>query len=368
MHPIRPATPEDGPALCAFMGAHAVGSAAMRYRVDRSPDYFALCRVQGQAHRVLMAEEAGAIAGTLSVISDRMVLEGQPEAIAYTADLRVAHAARGTGLADAFMKEGIRACRELNDPDTPIFTAVMADNPAGLKKNANLARDGLVSMRPIAEVDLRFLLPFRLPFTRLAPGVRVRPATPEDLPAMAALWERVSAMRPLARAFTPEALEAWIARTPGLGWESYLLAFDRSERLLGFLGVWNQQPIRRFVLEAESPSQGLIRRAWNATNGLSGLPRFPKPGEPLAFCNGVNLCLPAEAGEALPHLLDAAFARVRAQGGLFLGLALDRRDPLGAFLGPFLASTSRLLLLGNERFLPLVDPRSPIYHVEIALG
>ncbi|MBO9542611.1 hypothetical protein J7643_18645 [bacterium] len=368
MHPIAPATAHHGSALCAFMAAHAVGSAHMRYRVDRSPDYFALCRVQGQAHRVLVAEAEGEILGTLSVIADRMYLEAVPEAIAYTADLRVAQAARGTGLADGFMREGIHACRDLNGPETPIFTAVMADNPVGFKKNTNLARDGLVTMRPIADVDLRFLLPFRLPLTKAMPGVRVRAATPEDLGAMAALWERVAAKRPLARAFTPDELEAWITRTPGLGWERFLLAFDRDERLLGFLGVWNQRAIRRFVLEAESPSQRLIRQAWNAGRGIFSLAPFPKPGEPLSFCNVVNLCMPIEAGAALPLLLDAAFEQVRAQGGLFLGLALDRRDPLGTFLKPFFASTSHLCLLGNERFLPLDDPRSPVYHVEISLG
>lgn len=368
MHPILPATANHGAALCAFMGAHAVGSAHMRYRVDRSPDYFALCRVQGRDHRVLVAEQEGAILGTLSVVTDRMYLEGAPVAIAYTADLRVAREARGTGLADGFMIEGIRACRDLNGPGTPIFTAVMADNPAGFKKNANLARDGLVAMRPIADVDLRFLLPFRLPGAKTAPGIRIRTATPEDLGAMVALWERVNAPRPLARAFTPDTLEAWISRTPGLGWERFLLAFDRADRLLGFLGVWNQRPIRRFVLEAESPSQRLIRRAWNAARGLAGLSRFPQAGEPLDFCNVVNLCLPAEAGVALPALLDAAFAQVRAQGALFLGLALDRRDPLGVLLKPFLASTSHLCLLGNERFVSLGDPHAPVYHVEISLG
>lgn len=367
MHPILPATTDHGPALCAFMGAHAVGSAHMRYRVDRSPDYFALCRMQGHAHQVLVAEQASTILATLSVVSDRMYMEGRSEAIAYTADLRVAREARGTGLADAFMVEGIHACRELNGPATPIFTAVMADNPAGFKKNANLARDGLVTMRPIADVDLRFLVPFRLPGPR-ARGVRVRCATPDDLAAMAAHWERVNASRPLARAFTPDALASWLGDTPGLGWDRFLLAFDDDDRLLGFLGVWNQRAIRRFVLEAESPAQRLIRRGWNAARGLAGLSRFPQAGEPLDFCNVVNLCLPIEAGHALPALLEAAFSLVRAQGALFLGLALDRRDPLGAFLKPFLASTSHLCLLGNERFVPLGDPHSPVYHVEISLG
>jgi hypothetical protein len=240
----------------------------------------------------------------------------------------------------------------------------MADNPAGLKMNAHLERDGIARMRPIAEVELCFLFPW----TRSAPAtdLRIRPATLADLPRMHALWQQESPKRDLSRAFSAAEWEAWVLESPGLGIEAYRLAEDASGALVGFLAGWDMSPVRRFMLAGETASQRWIRRAWNAGRGLLGLPIFPKPGEPLPFLAATNLCL-ADARAFLP-LLHANLARARQHGALFLGLALDRRDPLRSQLRGLLASRSTLLLLGNEALPADSAERRTVYHVEIAMG
>ena len=361
--PIQPAGPQHAAELASFFAGQPVGSAAFAYRVDRSPDFFRYSRLQGFDARVLIAE-TDRIVGLLSVLFDRVHLAGRPREIAYTGDLRLDPSVRCQGLGDRFMREGIRTARERLGPDAPVVTAVMADNPAGLAMNAHLGRDGIARMRPIAEVEIFFVFPWilRAPASKL----RIRSATVEDLPRMHALWQQVAPRRDLSRSFSASEWEAWVMESPGLGIEAYTLAEDDSGELRGFLAGWDMSPVRRFMLSGETPSQRWIRRFWNAGRGLLGLPHFPKAGEALPFLAATNLCVADES--AFIPLLHANLARARKQGALFLGLTLDRRDPLIRQMRGFVASRSTLLLLGNE-VLPADTPeRETIYHVEIAMG
>gem|GEM_PF-5062528 len=371
--PITTAGPEHAAELAAFFAEQTVGSASFAYRIDRSPDFFRYCRLQGHDHRILIAESTR-IWGLLSVLFDRVHLGGQPREIAYTGDLRLDPSVRGQGLGDRFMREGIRTCRHVLGPEAPIVTAVMADNPAGLKMNANLERDGTATMRPIAEVELFFLFPWIRPAR--SSSVRIRPARLDDLPRMHDLWRQVASKRELSRSFTRAEWTDWVLNSPGLGIEAYALAEDAAGQLLGFLAAWDMSPVRRFMLASETASQRWIRRAWNAGRRLlgasrtgssgSGLPRFPKAGEVLPFLAATNLCVADE--RAFLPLIHAGLGRARQQGALFLGIALDRRDPLIRQMRGLPASRSKLLLLGNEALPPDAPDRQTVYHVEIAMG
>jgi GNAT superfamily N-acetyltransferase len=363
--PITLAGPAHGEALVAFFKHQAVASPTMAYRVDRGPDYFAVCRLQGHDHRVLLAGNAP-VWGTMTALFDRVYLNGVPSDIAYTADLRVAPEARGTGLADRLMREAVRVIREVNGPESAIVTAVAADNPAGLKKNANLGRDGLTQMKPVGSLLIYYLAPFT-PLGAVRPFLpyRVRPATRDDLGAMAALWAATNSRKNLARAFTPEGFARWVEDTPGLGAEAFLVAVDAKGAMRAFLGVWSPAVVRRFELAAESPAVFAVRQTWNALRPLAGLPVFPAPGQALPFHAVTNACIPEADAEALPVLIEAALKQARAAGSLFLGLALDARDPLNRQAKRFLSSTSTLTLLGNEHLPPRPER---LFHVEMALG
>jgi ribosomal protein S18 acetylase RimI-like enzyme len=363
--PITLAGPAHSEALAAFFKHQAIASPTMAYRVDRGPDYFAVCRLQGHDHRVLVAGEAP-VMGTMTALFDRVYLNGVPSHIAYTADLRVAPEARGTGLADRLMREAVRVIREVNGPKAAIVTAVAADNPAGLKKNANLGRDGLTRMQPIGSLRIYYLAPFTpLGVVRPFLPYRVRPAHRDDLDAMAALWAATNSRKDLARAFTPEGFGRWVEDTPGLGAEAFQVAVDAQGAVRAFLGVWSPAVVRRFELAAESSAVFAVRQTWNALRPLAGLPVFPAPGQPLPFHAVTNACIPEADAEALPMLIEAALRKARAAGSLFLGLALDARDPLNRQAGRFFSSTSTLTLLGNEHLNPRPEG---LFHVEMALG
>ncbi len=366
--PIRPASAADNAALLALSAEVPVCTPAFAYTLERSPDFFAFARAQSQHSEILVAGEPGAVFGFLSVSFDRVWLEGQAQSVAYTGDLRVAQAARGLGLGDRLMQAGIAATGQ--DFPHPVFTCVMKDNPVGLKMNANLARDGITEMKPVAEIVLAMLLPlskFKRRSSR-AGGFAITRAQESDFAEMFELWQAVKAKQHLARAWTQLQWRAWIESTPGLALSDYLLARNAQGELCGFFALWNQQAIRRVRLLRVHPllwgARGL-ERLWGRLlkPAMKAVPFLPGKGDVLPVRQVLNLCISGHATQAFPALLQAALG---AQDGPFLlGIGLDRHDPLQSGLALFPASRSELVLLSNYAF---ARPGRGLFHLEIGLG
>ncbi|MBC7476369.1 MAG: hypothetical protein H7263_18955 [Candidatus Sericytochromatia bacterium] len=134
-------------------------SSSLSYVVDRSPDYFALCKLQGIDWRLIVAEKEK-IFGSILINFDKVFLESKEQNICYTCDLRLDTSVRRVWLADCLMREGIYACREKYGDSANIFTCVLKDNQAGLKKNANLERDNIIKMNKVGEIKTYFFIPF----------------------------------------------------------------------------------------------------------------------------------------------------------------------------------------------------------------
>jgi ribosomal protein S18 acetylase RimI-like enzyme len=361
--PIRSASLADNPGLLALAAEVPVVTPAFAYTLERSPDYFAFAQAQASHFDIRVAGEPGTpIQGFLSVTFDRVWLAGQALDIAYTADLRVAQSARGLGLGDRLMREGIRVAGQSNP--LPVFTCVMKDNPVGLKMNANLARDGITEMKTVGEMTLHLLLPFKIP-RRSFGHYQISRAQMQDLPEMHALWLRVKSKQHLARAWSYTEWAAWIAATPGLQVSDYLLARDRQGRLSGFFAVWNQQALRRVRLKRVNPLLQGLQTILRPLSAPLNWPALPATGQVLPIRQMLNLCIDGPCSDAFPALLQVALTALRAEKAFFLGLALDQRDPLGHWLSLFSASRSDLYLLSNYAF---ARPERGLFHLEIGLG
>lgn len=365
--PIRAASAADNAALLALSAEVPVSTPAFAYTLERSPDYFAFARIQALRSDIWVAGELGAVSGFLSVSFDRVWLEGQAQAIAYTGDLRVAQAARGLGLGDRLMQAGIAATRQ--DFCHPVFTCVMKDNPVGLKMNANLSRDGITEMKPVAEIVLAMLLPlskFKQSPVR-AGGFVVTRAQERDFAEMFELWQRVKSKQHLARAWTQAQWRSWIESTPGLALSDYLLARNAQGELCGFFALWNQQAVRRVRLLRVHPLlwgvRGLERLGRRFFKHVQRAPFLPGKGDVLPVRQVLNLCIAGHAPKAFPALLQTALAAKEAP--FLLGIALDRNDPLQCGLALFPASRSELVLLSNYAF---ARPGRGLFHLEIGLG
>lgn len=363
--PIRYAKKEDNSELIRILKNYPISSTGLSYKVDRSPDYFQLCRIQGNDYRIIIAGK-NQIIGTMSVIADKVYLEKEIRNITYTADLRVEPAARGSGLADKIMEKGVFSCREIAGKDVPIFTVVMKSNKAGLKKNLNLGRNNITDMHQVAEVFTYFFLPYKLRKIRTDKKYFIVQAHENDMDLMFDLWGNINSKKSLTKFYSREEFKNWINNTEGLTINNYLLLKDERNNLKGFMGIWNQSRIRKIIVTEIPFYTRIFSRIWNFFAVLLKLSPFPGLNQELNFHNIINLCVAQEDAEALPLLIESAFNIIRKDKSLFLGLALDKKDPLNYYLDSFIAAKSELLLLSNYNLQS--SQKDELYHLEISLG
>ena len=323
----RWATTRDDAALRAL--ARAVPMVGrVSYVLEREPSYFALTRLVGDEARVAVVD--GADPGTLVAMAAtsylRVQVGGRPVRVWYAGDAKVHPRARRAG---HLRRVAQLLGSEVDGRGFPFgFATVLAGNPL---MGAVMDHATSLCFRRVATLRNSSLL---VGVARRRPPAPVRPATEADLGAMAALWARAHAGRDLV----PARGEADLGRlfgafgapaTPGLSLDRVLVV-QRQGRLTGFALPWDATPIKQIRLRRLSPGLGALRAVYNAAASVLGRPVFPPDGELLRF---QYLALPcAETAADLAAVVAVAAERARAEGALYLDLALDRTDPLAPAL------------------------------------
>jgi ribosomal protein S18 acetylase RimI-like enzyme len=333
---IRAAAPGDNAALLRLSEACTMeGDIAMR--VDRSPDFFALNRLEGEAWQVAVAEdETGEVRGCVAAARREVWLNGARRTVCYASDLKVHPSARGGGAADELTRYAARMCAEMGGPDVPILVMILSGN-ARMERRAPGPR-GTPMMARAGTIDA-IAIPLLWERTAELAGVSVRAATAADLEAMAELWAREAPRRQFAGAWDADGLRGFIADAPGLDEGGYLLALDARGRLRGFMGVWEQSAFKQLKVVGYSTRLAAVRRAINLAAPLIGATRLPPPGETLPMIAAVHICATEPA--VLRALLLDAYRRHRGHGHAVLTISLDPTDPLVAATRGLLGQPTR---------------------------
>ena len=125
---LREARPSDNAGLVALAASCSmVGDLSMR--IDRSPDFFALNRLEGDRWTVAVAERGGQIVGCVAFSERRVFVNGLATRTAYVGDLKVHPEHRDTAIADALSLWADRECGVL-PPRAPAVITVLAGNRA----------------------------------------------------------------------------------------------------------------------------------------------------------------------------------------------------------------------------------------------
>jgi GNAT superfamily N-acetyltransferase len=289
---------------------------------ERSPDFFALSRIQGDGARVCVVDdhEPGKLAAVAAMARFGAVyVDGEPRSADYACDLRVHPAYRGTGLYkhvyDFMVQSSLEEGADLG------FTTVMKGNRAMTRIVEG--RAGVVPYRHITTLR-NFTVHFLLPKQPVA-GVTVRTATASDIPAMVDLWTRVNGQKQFAPVWTEDSFKARLAACPGLAIENYRLAY-RGDKLVGLLAIWDQSSFKRMVVLSFTGSAQWMRRFYNPVAGLLGVGKLPAPGNPMPYAYATQLC--AETAADLQALYVHAYNELRGPDHCFISTMLDVRDPL----------------------------------------
>jgi GNAT superfamily N-acetyltransferase len=328
----RPATPADNAALIALAAACPM-EGDVGLCVDRSPDFFALNRLEGKQWRVAVVEAPdGSPAGCIGIAERHAFVQGQARRVMYVGDLKVHPEHRGKGAAEALIRLTWDACREIGGDEVPTLITVLGGNAAMMRR-----ADGPRGIPPwtrfagLRAHSVSLLWKRKVP---AIPGMRAEQARVEDLREMAELWETHSAKRQFAPAFEAGGLAEWISQAPGLSIENYTVLRGADGRIAAFLGLWDQEIFKQTRVVRYSPPLRAFRIFYNLIAPLVGAANLPGTGKPMRYLTAVNLCVPAGRADLLRMLVLTAYNNLRGKGYAFFTVGLDVKDPLSeAFKG-----------------------------------
>lgn len=361
---VRDARPEDNAGLIALAAACPMRG-DVELRVDRSPDFFALNRLEGDRWRVGVVDGSDGVIGCVAVARRTVYLHGRPAQTLYVGDLKVHPAHRGGAVADALSRFARETCHEIGGDDTPVLLTVLAGNRP-MERRANGPR-GLPCLCRFATIR-SWSVPV-LWRRRPIPGLRVEQGSEDDLREMAALWDRVASARQMAPVLDAAGLGRWIAGAPGLRAEDYLLARHSDGTLAGFAAFWDQSGFKQLRVTGYSRRLRWVRAAYNGAARVLGSQPLPPSGGEMRCLTAVHVCAPADEPPVLRAILVEACNRALRDSFGFVNLGLDARDPLNTAVSGLLAQPTDVnayVTTAAGRYAgPALDDR-PL-HYEIAL-
>ena len=362
----RDATSADNPALLELTAACPMeGDIGLCIR--RSPDFFALNRLEGDRWRVGVVDGLdGRPIGCITTAEREVYLDGRPSPSMYVSDLKVDPCYRGAGAADALTTFAREVCRSAGGEQVPTFLTILAGNRA-MERRLRGPR-GLPHLRRIATLRSHSvsLLWHRRP--PAVDGLRIERGAVGDIEEMAARWREVAPGRQFAPVHDADSLAAWIDRAPGLDVSGFRLARRADGRLAGFVGLWDQSSFKQTVVTGYSRKLAAFRLVFDAAAPVVGATRLPPPGGELRHLTAVHVCVPPDSPEVLRALLVDAYNELRGTAYSFFSVGLDVTDPLSEALSGLLAQPTDIwacVATLDEAHSPSLDGR-PVHH-EIAL-
>ena len=325
---VRDARESDNVGLGALRST-ASAQTGVRWSIRLGDDFFAPLRAEAEGWTVALAEDAaGMVLGCISVAVRTAWVLDRPRTTCYVTNFMVLREHRRRGIGDALCRRALELCEQAGGPFTPILSAVVPSNR--LMRGRIRGHRGLPALNAFARVRVRTLATHRLAGQPHGTRFDVRVAAASDLDDMAALARQLAPTRQLAPWFSRDGLAAWVEGAPGLALSDPLVARERG-RLVGWLGLWDEAPVRDVRVAGYAPTAAVCRVLRDVRARLVGSPRPPRVGERVASVRAVHVTVPADRPDVL-RALAAQGARRCTSDQRWLKIALDERDPLARAL------------------------------------
>lgn len=324
---LREADEADNAQLLELLARVEMGD-ALAVTALRSPDYFALHRMQGEDTRVVVDDEDGVVRG-LGVLQTRTgYLHGMRTRIGTVCDVRAAT----SGKKRVTRREAIGALRaHVRASGCDVVCATMMAENEG-------ARSAFVSRAIARRQGVRLVLAQRY-HTVCVPlvvgqadgqtlGVRIERAAPIDVPEITRFLDADHRHRPLGYDFASGEFERRLTRWPGFSLDDTYLARTPLGTLAAVCTVWDAAPVRRYRITRLPRAL----RIANALARLTGRAPLPMVGDDIRSLFLTNLSVRSDD----PDVFSALLARIHADrvhsGHHLLQFPLFATDPLAASL------------------------------------
>jgi len=292
---IREAGPDDNEELKALQLKCPQGEKII-LSVVNTPDFFARTKAY-QSSNVLVALDGGRIVGSTAIALRNAVVNGEISRIGYGFQAFVAPEYRRKGILNRLAQQAEDF--SIQQGIVLMYCLIIENNlPAmrlfehrGYKLHKKLIVAGLPVFKKMTVSDY----------------VNVRPAVPEDLPAVAeilnATWQGFEMYEPTSA----EALNQFVSRTPGYNFDNLLVLLD-GEEVQASLGYWDWSKIIRVRISALSLKIRLIGLIVRAAGLFRPMPEPLKPGDLLnqIILSPIGFKDPAHFATLLRHVNNRA--------------------------------------------------------------
>jgi predicted N-acetyltransferase YhbS len=265
---IEPASPSDGPALQALQ-RRCTHRASFDVEKFNFPDFFGRARVY-ETSRVFTARLGDALVGSIAAGVRELSLNGKRQRVGYIFQMFVAPEAQGRGLARLLYQRDIAFFKEQGC--SAAYMIVAEGNQACERV---IEKEGAYRARPLTMASLPVYRQMRL-----REGVSIRPFTPEDAEAVAALSNRTWEGHQMYEPQSKERLLRELARVPGFGPDS-LLVLEENGTVRACAGFWDASQIERVIMRSLSLRLRATAFALDLARVVREAPRVPRPGETL---------------------------------------------------------------------------------------
>jgi hypothetical protein len=316
------ATPDDNEELLRFC-ARADMAGAIRFRVDRSPHYFAALRVEGRHSDVIVGRDRknGRIVATGHRSVKHVFVNGCSTPVGYLSALRVDPAVRSA----RFLAAGFAQLKDLQarHPASLHLTTIMEDNSPALRVLSS-GRLGLPQYRDLGRFCC-MALALRVRSGR-CPRISVRRARAGDAPMVVAFLNHEGRNRQFFPVYQAGDFGGPGGLLPHLEWGDVFLAFHGTA-LVGTLAAWNQTPLRRWRVAGYAPWIGWSRHLVNVGLALCRMPLLPRPGASVDCCILALACIRDDDRDVFRTLLNEVAHACRDRFACCLA-GLHECDPL----------------------------------------
>ncbi len=329
---------------------------------QREPSFFLAEQAGSVMSQVMVCKDntLGQIVGIGSRSMRPVYIDGQPAQVGYLSMLRGLPESRG----NIALARGYRFLQELHtDGAVPYYFTTILDDNTEAKSLLTSGRAGLPVYKPIAR-----LLTYLLPLTKNPMGKRSSDAVSrvekDQLPEAVACLQQWNSRHQFAPRYTEQDMRGESQLLPGFCWEN-LYVYCEHGRVLGTLGLWDQQSLKQTVVTAYAKRMRFIRPWYNLLALIKGQPRLPQVGDYIRILYAAFL---SGNADIVTSLLQRACVDWAGKGYDYLSLGFCEGSPVSPIASRY--ATQRLasmiyIVYWQGESVSLPDLSKPV-HVEVA--
>jgi hypothetical protein len=320
------ATREDDADLRRIMAATPMpGNFSLSFQ--REPSWFAGAVVDGHTRQVVICRDSatGKVVGFGCRSLRDVFLNGEPATIGYLSTLRLLRDYRSLGL----VARGYAFFRELHqDGRAPFYlTTIAAGNETALRVLTS-GRAGLPSYYPAGDYLTLALTPVRQSRSaQIPPGIRIRHAESEDLPAVLEFLSRLGPGRQYFPRYSVEDFGQETGQLRSLA-PGHILLAERGNAIAGVLAGWDQHVFRQTIVHSYPAWLSWLRPFHNFWAHCQGRLILPSPGSPLRYWTAALPVVENDDPAVFAGLVAALRRNLRGTVCSHLLLGLHEQDPL----------------------------------------